>query len=103
MKSYPNRRAAAIENDELRVAVLEEGGHIAEIADKATGGNPLWTPDWPSIEPSIYDPVRHAVYGGGADPPLPPGILGHNPCPDISGGPSGEHARASPPAPGDSA
>ena len=58
MTSYRNRRAATIENDALRVTVLEEGGHIAEIADKATGINPLWTPDWPSIEPSAYDPAR---------------------------------------------
>ena len=58
MTSYRGRRAATIENDALRVTVLEEGGHIAEIADKATGVNPLWTPGWPSIEPSTYDPRR---------------------------------------------
>ena len=65
--SYRNRRAAVIENDALRVTILEEGGHIAEIRDRATGVNPLWTPDWPSIEPSQYDASRHALYGGGAD------------------------------------
>ncbi len=27
-----------------RVTVLEEGGHIAEIFDKRSGVNPLWTP-----------------------------------------------------------
>ena len=60
MISYRGRRAAALENDSLRVTVLEEGGHIAEITDKATGVNPLWTPEWPSIEPSAYDPAAHA-------------------------------------------
>ena len=52
---YRNRRAVSIENDALRVTVLEGGGHIAEIFDKATGVNPLWTPVWPSIEPSAFD------------------------------------------------
>jgi hypothetical protein len=31
-----------------------EGGHIAEILDKASGVNPLWIPPWRSIEPSTY-------------------------------------------------
>ena len=35
-------------DDDLRVTVLEEGGHIAEILDKRSGINPLWTPPWPS-------------------------------------------------------
>lgn len=40
MTTYRNRGAAAIENDSLRVTVLEEGGHIAEIFDKHAGVNP---------------------------------------------------------------
>ncbi len=40
----------------LRVTVLEGGGHIASILDKASGVSPLWIPPWPSIEPSAYDP-----------------------------------------------
>src|SRR5260370_24892655 len=95
MTPYRNRRAATIENDALRVTVLEEGGHIAEIADKATGVNPLWTPHWPSIEPSAYDPARHAVYGDGADAPLLAGIMGHNLCLDIFRDPSAEAAARS--------
>jgi hypothetical protein len=71
MTSYRGRRAATIENEALRVTVLEEGGHIAEIADKATGMSPLWTPGWPSIEPSAYDRAAHGIYGGGVDAPLP--------------------------------
>jgi len=37
-----SRHAVAIENDDLRLTVLAEGGHIAEVLDKRTGINPLW-------------------------------------------------------------
>lgn len=101
MTRYRNRRAMSIENGVLRVTVLEEGGHIAEIADIASGINPLWTPDWPSIEPSAYDPALHAIYGGGADAALLAGIMGHNLCLDIFGGPSETEAHAGLPAHGE--
>ena len=74
--------------------MLEEGGHIAEILDKRSGINPLWTPPWPSIEPSAYAPRAHAEYGDGVDAPLLAGIMGHNLCLDIFGGPSDEEAAA---------
>ena len=99
--TYRNRRAARLENDALRVTVLYEGGHIAEIADKASGINPLWTPAWPSIEPSQYDPARHPEYGGGADASLLAGIMGHNLCLDMFGGPSDEEAAAGLPVHGE--
>ena len=35
--AYRGRRAATIENGQLRVTVLREGGHIAEIFDKEAG------------------------------------------------------------------
>jgi hypothetical protein len=101
MSFYRGRRAATIESDSLRVTVLEEGGHIAEIADKATGISPLWTPGWPSIEPSAYDPAAHAIYGSGMDAPLLAGLMGHNLCLDIFGGPSDEEARAGLPVHGE--
>lgn len=91
---YRNRRAVQIENGALRVTVLIEGGHIAEILDKETGVNPLWTPPWPSIEPSTYDPGRHPEYGADAESKLLAGIMGHNLCLDIFGGPSAEEAAA---------
>ena len=91
---YRGRRAAFVENDELRVTVLEEGGHIAEMLDKQSGINPLWTPPWPSIEPSTYVRQTHTAYGPGADAPLLAGIMGHNLCVDIFGGPSDEEAAA---------
>ena len=101
MLRYRGRRAASIENDALRVTVLEEGGHIAEIADKATGVNPLWTPEWPSIEPSTYDRAAHGLYGDGVDAPLLAGLMGHNVCLDIFGGPSEDEARAGLPVHGE--
>ena len=91
---YLGRRAATIENAHLRVTVVEGGGHIAEIADKRAGVNPLWTPPWPSIEPSSYDAAVHPHYGGGVESRLLSGILGHNICLDVFGGPSPEEASA---------
>ena len=99
--TYRGRRAAAIENGDLRVTVLWEGGHIAEIHDKAAGVNPLWTPPWPSIEHSSYDPEQHAVYGSDVDANLLAGIMGHNLCLDIFGGPSAEEAAAGLPVHGE--
>jgi hypothetical protein len=92
--TYRDRRAVSIENDLLRVTVLAEGGHIAEIADKASGVNPLWTPPWPSIEPSAFDRARHTAYGEDAEAKLLAGIMGHNLCMDFFGGPSAEEASA---------
>jgi hypothetical protein len=92
--THRGRRAAAIENDALRVTVLREGGHIAEIFDKAAGVNPLWTPPWPALEPSQYDPARHPEYGDGIDARLLAGIAGHNLCLDVFGAPSDEEFAA---------
>jgi hypothetical protein len=92
--AYRGRRAAILENDALRVTVLREGGHIAEVFDKQTGVNPLWTPPWPSIEPSTYDAARHSEYGDGIDARLLAGIMGHNLCLDVFGAPSDEEYAA---------
>lgn len=92
--TYRGRRAVTIENAELRVTVTREGGHIAEICDKGAGVNPLWSPPWPSIEPSTYDRTRHPEYGDNAESKLLAGILGHNLCLDLFGGPSAEEAAA---------
>ncbi len=85
---YRNRQAVQIENDELMVAVTVEGGHIAAIVEKQSGVNPLWTPPWPSIEPSAYSVERHPEYGNDSESKLLAGILGHNLCLDIFGVPS---------------
>lgn len=94
MSIYRNRQACQVENDTLRVTVLVEGGHVAEILHKPTGVNPLWTPPWPSIEPSSYDPERHPEYGRDAESKLLAGLMGHNVCLDLFGGPSEEEASA---------
>ncbi len=85
---------AAIENDHLRVTVSREGGHIAEIFDKASGVSPLWIPPWPSIEPSSCDLSKHPEYGADSEAKLLAGIMGHNLCLDFFGGPSAEEAAA---------
>ena len=86
--AYRGRRAAVFENRHLRVTVLREGGHIAEIIEKKSGVNPLWTPPWPSIEPSTYSASTHPEYGNDCESKLLSGILGHNLCRDIFGVPS---------------
>ena len=78
----------------MRVTVLEEGGHIAEMLDKRSGMNPLWTPPWQSIEPSAYAPSTHPEYGTSSEAALLAGLMGHNLCVDIFGGPSEEEAAA---------
>jgi hypothetical protein len=94
MTLYRDRKAVRLESDRVRLTVLVEGGHIAEMLHKPSGVNPLWTPPWPSIEPSAYSPDRHPEYGGGSDARLLAGIMGHNICLDIFGGPSEEEAAA---------
>jgi hypothetical protein len=92
--NFRGRRAATLENQALRVTILEQGGHIAEVLDKATAVNPLWIPPWPSIEPSSYDIHQHPEFGSGSDAKLLAGIMGHNLCLDLFGGPSSEEAAA---------
>jgi len=92
--TYRNRKAVQLDTDELRVTVLVEGGHVAELFHKPTGTNPLWTPPWPSLEPSAYNEAEHPEYGRNAESRLLAGISGHNICLDIFGGPSDEEAAA---------
>ena len=98
--TFHGRRAVSIENHRLRVTVLQEGGHIAEIQEKQTGVNPLWIPPWRSIEPSAFDPSQ-PTYGSGAEARLLAGIMGHNLCLDLFGGPSPEEAAAGIPVHGE--
>jgi hypothetical protein len=91
---FGGRRAAVLENASLHLVVLEGGGHIAALVDKASGLSPLWVPPWPSIEPSAYGPEHAATYGAGVDGRLLAGIMGHNLCLDIFGGPSAAEAAA---------
>lgn len=92
--TYNNRRAVAAENDAIRVVVLPEGGHIAAIEHKKSGVNPLWTPPWTSIDPVAFDPAKNPEFGNASDSRLLAGIMGHNLCLDIFGGPSAEEETA---------
>ena len=92
--TYRNRRAVAIENGDVRVTVTVEGGHVAEILHKRSGVNPLWTPPWPTIEPSTYSLAKHPEYGADSESKLLAGIMGHNLCIDLFGNPSEEEAAA---------
>jgi len=91
---YRGRRACVLENGVLELIVTIEGGHIAALTDKTTKINPLWSPPWPSLEPSQYDRVKHPQYGNNAESKLLAGILGHNLCLDIFGAPSEAEAAA---------
>src|SRR6476620_7423434 len=94
MTLYRNLPAVQIENEHIRVTVPVQGGHIAELLDKKTGVNPLWSPPWPSIDVSDYSPETHPEYGNDAESKLLAGIMGHNLCLDLFGPPSQEEARA---------
>ena len=100
---HRGRRAARIENAHLCVTLTMEGGHIAEISDKETGVNPLWAPQWPTLEPSTFGPQHRSLYGSGSDGKLLAGILGHNICLDLFGGPSSEEEAAGVTAHGEAA
>lgn len=91
---YNGRRAFSIENAHLHVTVLPGGGHIAGILDKRTGVNPLWSPPWNSVDPVTFDASLHPEFGTGSDARLLAGIMGHNLCLDIFGGPSAEEEAA---------
>jgi hypothetical protein len=99
--TYRNRRAFQIENSVASVIITAEGGHVAGIFHKPTGVNPLWSPPWPTIEPSSYNPVRHPEYGLHNEARLLSGILGHNICLDTFGAPSAEEAAAGVPVHGE--
>jgi len=89
---FMGRLAARLENEFLRVTVLKEGGHIAEVFDKRAGVSPLWVPHWASMEPSKFASDRPNRFGTGDDAKLLAGIMGHNLCLDLFGGPSREEA-----------
>ncbi len=91
---YRGRRAVRIEDDAVAVTVPVEGGHIAELIEKRSGVNPLWSPPWPTIEPSTWSLEKHPEYGNDSESKLLSGILGHNLALDIFGGPSPEEHAA---------
>jgi hypothetical protein len=101
--TYLGRPAVSIENEHLRITVTEEGGHIAEIYSKAADINPLWVPNWPTEDPSQFRAEREQLFGNRIDGMLLTGILGHNTCLDLFGGPSEGEAAAGMTAHGEAA
>jgi hypothetical protein len=92
--TFHGREAVSVENDDLRLTVLQEGGHVAEIFHKKLGLSPLWIPPWKSAEPSTYDAQLDTAYGRDAESKLLMGIMGHNLCLDMFGPPSPDEAAA---------
>src|SRR5580693_3149455 len=78
------------------MSALEGGGHICELQLNACPGvNPLWRPQWTTIDPFQYTTRRHARrYGPPPDGRLLSGIVGHSLSFDHFGPPSPEETRA---------
>jgi hypothetical protein len=72
------------------VSVLEGGGHICELNLNACRGvNPLWRPQWTTMDPPRYTTAKHArKYGPPPDGRLLAGIAGHSLSFDHFGPPS---------------
>jgi hypothetical protein len=98
---FCGRRAAQIETEDLRLTVTQEGGHVAELLHKESGISPLWIPKWRSVEPSEYSSALSPEYGDGPESRLVAGLLGHNICLDLFGGPDPEEAAAGIPVHGE--
>jgi len=77
------------------ISVLQGGGHICELNLNACPVNPLWRPQWPTIDPSGYKATKHArTYGPAPDGRLLSGIAGHSVSFDHFGPPSPEETTA---------
>ena len=78
------------------VSVLQAGGHICELnLNSVPGVNPLWRPQWKTIDPDRYTPSHHRrVYGPPPDGKLLAGIAGHSLSFDHFGPPSKEETAA---------
>lgn len=78
------------------VSVLQHGGHIcALISNKHDGINPMWKPNWKTIDPNKYTSAKHAsLYGPAPEGRLLAGIAGHSVSFDYFGPPSPEEIAA---------
>jgi hypothetical protein len=78
------------------VSALEGGGHICELnLNVCDGVNPLWRPQWATIDPFEYTIAKHArKYGPPPDGRLLSGIAGHSLSFDHFGPPSLEETAA---------
>ena len=86
---FQGRSAWVLENDRMKVTVLEWGGHVAEIVLRDGRANPLLVPARPTIDPDQYVPEKHEkLYGGGPGARLSSGQVGHILCFPFWGNPS---------------
>ena len=78
------------------VSVLQGGGHICGLGlNSVPGVNPLWRPQWTTIDPELYTPSKHRrVYGPPPDGKLLAGIAGHSLSFDHFGPPSTQETAA---------
>jgi hypothetical protein len=79
------RQAYVIENGKLRLSALRGGGHVSEFRllsdDPKLSLNPLYVPEYQTIEPYEYDQAKHGgFYGTGANRYLDAGYIGHLLC-----------------------
>jgi hypothetical protein len=92
----PNgRKVVWVGSQELKIALAEEGGHIAALLAEGIDerSNPYWQPPWPSLEPSsVTSRIVGEEYGGPPEGRLLASILGHNIALDLYGPPSKREA-----------
>lgn len=96
MTEFQGRRAWQLDTAQLGVTILECGGHVAAIVDKAVPHvNPLWIQNRPTIDSDQFDPADHGhLYGTDAEARLISGLAGHNLCFPFWGSPSREEEAA---------
>lgn len=82
MTTFLGRPAWRIKTTDLRVTILECGGHVAEILYKPAGVvNPLWIQNVRTIDSDVFDPAVHgSLYGTDGESKLISGLAGHNLC-----------------------
>ena len=92
-QTFHGRPAWILENGVMRVAVLEGGGHIAEVrqttGDSRRDVNPMRIPHYPTIDPQTYVDARdNGRYGDDPHRWLSSGYMGHLLCFPFYGPPS---------------
>jgi hypothetical protein len=90
------RSGFRLQADWGHISVLAGGGHICELNLNACDGvNPLWRPQWATIDPFKYTIAKHVrKYGPPPDGRLLSGIAGHSLSFDHFGPPSLEETAA---------
>jgi hypothetical protein len=90
------RSGYQIEAEWGHVSVLQGGGHICDLGLKSVPGvNPLWRPQWTTMDPERCVPGKHRrTYGPPPDGKLLAGIAGHSLSFDHFGPPSKEETAA---------